>query len=170
MLGDISLPGRLKRPSSVSKGSRRLCFRFLLDRRSGPRGEFLYTSRGTGVAASPINILSPQAEWGVARWPNPSLIGNVSSKTIFQLCGGYRPEFYFGQDWDLWYRLASLGTFCTLQKTLCVCRITLGSISGSRKQEQKKFAATVPRCDVDAPTRDCLMSLFWPRHDSFSRP
>ena len=58
----------------------------------------------------------------------------------YKLCGGYRPEFYFGQDWDLWYRLASLGMFCTLQKTLCECRITVGSISAAWKQEQTKFA------------------------------
>ena len=55
-------------------------------------------------------------------------------------CGGYRPEFYFGQDWDLWYRLSSLGTFCMLQRRLCICSITSGSISASRKAEQERFA------------------------------
>jgi hypothetical protein len=58
----------------------------------------------------------------------------------YALCGGYRPEFYFGQDWDLWFRLAALGTFCTLQKRLCVSSITLNSISASRREEQERFA------------------------------
>ena len=60
--------------------------------------------------------------------------------TQYFQCGGYRSEFYLAQDWDLWYRLASLGTFCTIQEALCVCRITLGAVSSFWKPEQNKFA------------------------------
>src|SRR5262249_38331084 len=104
-----------------------------------PKGEFLYTTQGTGLASSPIHILSPTTEWGVLDGPtsHPSVMFRAKQ---YALCGGYRSEFYFGQDWDLWYRLASLGTFCTLQERLCVCSITPSSISTSRNLEQHSFA------------------------------
>ena len=91
------------------------------------------------MATSPINVLSPQAECGVVDGPSshPSVMFRAKQ---YALCGGYRPEFYFGQDWDLWYRLSSLGTFCMLQRSLCICSITSGSISASRKTEQERFA------------------------------
>jgi glycosyltransferase involved in cell wall biosynthesis len=137
--GDISLPGRLKSQVAVLSEQKGCVFVSCWTDVVGPNGEFLYTSRGTGLASSPINILSPQTEWGVIDGPTHHSSVMFRAKE-YVLCGGYRPEFYFGQDWDLWYRLASLGTFCTLQKTLCVCRFTLGSISGSQKAEQQKFA------------------------------
>ena len=137
--GDISLPGRLKSQVAVLRDREDCVFVSCWTDVVGPKGEFLYTSRGTGVASSPINILSPQAEWGVVDGPTHHSSVMFRAKQ-YALCGGYRPEFYFGQDWDLWYRLSSLGTFCMLQQRLCVCSITSGSISASRKAEQERFA------------------------------
>lgn len=137
--GDISLPGRLKSQVTILRGQIDCVFVSCWTDVVGPKGEFLYTSRGTGAASSPINILSPQTEWGVVDGPthHSSVMFRVKQ---YALCGGYRPEFYFGQDWDLWYRLSSLGTFCMLQQRLCLCSITLGSISASRQAEQLRFA------------------------------
>jgi glycosyltransferase involved in cell wall biosynthesis len=137
--GDISLPGRLKSQVAVLRDRDDCVFVSCWTDVIGPKGEFLYTSRGTGLASSPINILSPQAEWGVVDGPSHHSSVMFRAKQ-YALCGGYRPEFYFGQDWDLWYRLASLGTFCMLQERLCACSITPSSISTSRKLEQHSFA------------------------------
>jgi glycosyltransferase involved in cell wall biosynthesis len=137
--GDISLPGRLKSQVAVLRDREDCAFVSCWTDVVGPKGEFLYTSRGTGLASCPVNILSPETEWGVADGPTHHSSVMFRAKQ-YALCGGYRPEFYFGQDWDLWYRLASLGTFCTLQKRLCVCSVTLGSISASRKEDQERFA------------------------------
>jgi glycosyltransferase involved in cell wall biosynthesis len=137
--GDISLPGRLKSQVAVLRQRDDCVFVSCWTDVIGPKGEFLYTSRGTGVASSPINVLSPQAEWGVVDGPSHHSSVMFRAKQ-YALCGGYRPEFYFGQDWDLWYRLSSLGTFCMLQRRLCICSITPASISGSRKAEQERFA------------------------------
>ena len=137
--GDISLPGRLKSQVTVLKEREDCVFVSCWTDVVGPKGEFLYTSRGTGVAAKPINIVSPKTNRGVLDGPSshPSV---TFRRKQYDLCGGYRPEFYFGQDWDLWYRLANLGTFCMIEKSLCVCNIAPNSISGSRKREQDKFA------------------------------
>ena len=137
--GDISLPGRLKSQVAVLKEREDCVFVSCWTDVVGPKGEFLYTSRGTGVASKPINIVSPQAERGVLDGPSshPSV---TFRRKQYNLCGGYRPEFYFGQDWDLWYRLSNLGTFCMIQKSFCICNIAPHSISGSRKREQDCFA------------------------------
>src|SRR6516165_5011790 len=138
-VGDVSLPGRLKSQAAVLRDWEDCVFVSCWTDFVGPRGEFLYTSKGTGLASSPINILSRSKEWGVLDCPtsHPSVMFRAKQ---YALCGGYRPEFYFGQDSDLWYRLGSLGTFYTLQEPLCVCSITLSSISTSRKLEQDIFA------------------------------
>jgi glycosyltransferase involved in cell wall biosynthesis len=137
--GDISLSGRLKKQAAVLRDREDCVFVSCWTDLVGPKGEYLYTSRGTGMASHPINILLPRARWGLVDGPTHHSSVMFRAKQYF-LCGGYRPEFYYGQDWDLWYRLASLGTFYTLSEILCVCRFTLGSISGQRKQEQEKFA------------------------------
>ena len=135
--GDISLPGRLKSQVAVLRDREDCVFVSCWTDFVGPNGEFLYTARGTGAASSPINMLSPQAEWVDCPTSHPSVMFRAKQ---YRLCGGYRQDFYFGQDWDLWYRLSSLGTFCVLQKRLCVCKITSGSISESHKAQQKRFA------------------------------
>jgi GT2 family glycosyltransferase len=137
--GDISLPGRLKSQAAVLRDREDCTLVSCWTDVVGPKGEFLYTSQGTGVATSPTDILAPQAEWGLV--DGPSHHSSVMFRANqYALCGGYRPEFYFGQDWDLWYRLASLGTFCMLQRRLCISSITSSSISASRKAEQESFA------------------------------
>ena len=137
--GDVSLASRLKSQAAVLRNYPECVLVSCWTDMIGPKDEFLYTSRGTGLASCPINILSPEAELGVVDGPTSHPSAMFRTEKYFQ-CGGYRSEFYYGQDWDLWYRLASLGTFCTLPKTLCVCRFRLGSISGLQRTEQQKFA------------------------------
>jgi len=137
--GDISLPGRLKSQVALLREQKGCAFVSCWTDLVGPKGEFLYTSRGTGLASRPVNILSPQAESGVIDGPAHHSSVMFRAKE-YVLCGGYRPEFYFAQDWDLWYRLAALGTFCMVQRRLCICSITSSSISPSRHAEQLRFA------------------------------
>jgi glycosyltransferase involved in cell wall biosynthesis len=137
--GDVSLPGRLKSQVALLRDHQGCVLVSCWTDMIGPKGEFLYTVRGTGAASCPTNVLSQEAKSGVIDGPTHHSSAMFRARQYVQ-CGGYRSEFYYGQDWDLWYRLASLGTFCTLQKTLCVCQFMLGSISGSRRLEQQKFA------------------------------
>jgi hypothetical protein len=136
--GDISLPGRLKSQIALLREQKGCVFVSCWTDVVGPKGEFLYTSRGTGLASSPVNILSPEAERGVIDGPTHHSSVMFRAKE-YVLCGGYRPEFYFAQDWDLWYRLSALGTFGMVQRRLCICSITPSSISPSRKAEQLRF-------------------------------
>jgi hypothetical protein len=53
---------------------------------------------------------------------------------------GYRAEFYYGQDWDLWFRLAALGTFAMVEQCLLQARISVGSISSLYRDRQSEYA------------------------------
>jgi hypothetical protein len=61
-------------------------------------------------------------------------------KEVYEKAGGYRAEFYYAQDWDLWYRLAALGTFAILEQDLYRGRITPGSISALHRNRQVAYA------------------------------
>jgi hypothetical protein len=61
-------------------------------------------------------------------------------KSAYEQAGGYRPDFYYGQDWDLWYRLAEIGNYQVVQETLYRARFFPGSISMTRKQYQDEIA------------------------------
>ena len=137
-VGDISLPLRLKKQVAALKSEECVfvsCWTDII----GPNREFLYSSRGTGKASRPIGILTSEARRGVV--DGPTHHSTVAfRKEQYAICGGYRPEFYYAQDWDLWYRIASLGKFYIIPETLCICRFALGSISGQYREKQEQFA------------------------------
>jgi hypothetical protein len=54
--------------------------------------------------------------------------------------GGYRAVFYYAQDWDLWYRLATFGKFAIVEQSLYQARITPGSISSLNRARQGAYA------------------------------
>ena len=62
-------------------------------------------------------------------------------RDAYERVGGYRREFYYGQDWDLWYRLAAIGKFQMVPEVLYRARVIPQSISVGAKRPQKEFAA-----------------------------
>jgi len=80
--------------------------------------EYLFTSKGRRRARSPIRILSKKEKRWVAI-DGPTHHGSVKfRREAYVKAGGYRPAFYYAQDWDLWYRLAALGTFAMVEQSL----------------------------------------------------
>jgi hypothetical protein len=72
----------------------------------------------------------------------PSHHGGVMfRRDAYQRAGGYRAEFYYGQDWDLWYRLAAIGQFQMVPETLYRARIVPESISVEARHAQNELAA-----------------------------
>jgi tetratricopeptide (TPR) repeat protein len=61
-------------------------------------------------------------------------------RATYEAAGGYRREFRFGQDWDLWYRLSERGRFCMIGDTLYRARVGVGDISTTRRAMQDRFA------------------------------
>jgi hypothetical protein len=60
-------------------------------------------------------------------------------RKLYEKVGGYRPEFYFGQDLDLWIRLVEYGEHLVVPEVLYQASITPESISGIYRKEQVKL-------------------------------
>lgn len=105
----------------------------------GPEREPLWTAPPTGSALTPAHILDPSRPGGLT--DGPTHHGSVMfRREAYQAVGGYRPEFYYGQDFDLWFRLAEIGRFQTSSEVLYTARITPDSISGTARQQQARLA------------------------------
>jgi hypothetical protein len=84
-------------------------------------------------------VIDMHAAYGMS--DGPSHHGSVMFRAdAYRHSGGYRPEFYFGQDWDLWYRLAQIGKFQMLPDTLYRATIGVGDISSRHKPLQDQLA------------------------------
>jgi glycosyltransferase involved in cell wall biosynthesis len=138
-VGDISLTARLKLQESALDSDPALSFVSCWTEFCGPEWEFLYLGMGTGVAASPTFIVAEGNKDGITDGPtsHPSV---MFRKDLYVKAGGYRSQFYFGQDCDLWYRLAEVGKFQMIECMLYRARVTPGSISGSYKKMQDAIA------------------------------
>ena len=64
-------------------------------------------------------------------------------RSAYQIAGGYRSEFYFAQDFDLWSRLVDLGPFSVIEEVLTVGLFSASGLSGRYASMQNALAAIV---------------------------
>jgi glycosyltransferase involved in cell wall biosynthesis len=137
--GDLSLPTRLQRQSALLDAASDLAFVACWTEFTGPHLEHLFENHGTGRAVEPMRVLDPAA-------PNPMLDGPphhgsvMFRRAAYENAGGYRAQFYYGQDWDLWYRLAEQGRFQMAPEVLYRARIQPESISVEARDAQQELA------------------------------
>jgi hypothetical protein len=60
-------------------------------------------------------------------------------RDAYEQAGGYRAQFYFGQDADLWLRMATAGQIGYAQELLYHYTVSPDTISGRRGGEQRRF-------------------------------
>lgn len=60
-------------------------------------------------------------------------------RCAYHQVGGYRTSFYFGQDSDLWLRLALVGSIAYVQESLYRWRISVNGISSKNSDLQLQF-------------------------------
>jgi glycosyltransferase involved in cell wall biosynthesis len=133
--GDISLPGRLRRQKEALDADSELAFISCWTEFCGPAGEFLFLAKGTGRASESMDILDDANEKGVIDGP-ASHASVMFRRDIYIKASGYRPEFYYAQDWDLWYRMAEIGKFYMLEQTLYRMMLIPGSVSANNYKKQ----------------------------------
>lgn len=137
--GDLSLPGRLSRQCEALDSSPELVFVSCWTEYCGPELEYIATRKGTGRGGAPVRIIDLSRE--EAALDGPTHHGSVMfRRKAYEQVGGYRPQFAVAQDWDLWYRLAEVGSFMTIAAPLYRARLLPGSISGERKPEQQALS------------------------------
>jgi glycosyltransferase involved in cell wall biosynthesis len=137
--GDLSEPDRLERQAALFDASPQLSFASCWTEFVGPELEHLYWMRGSGVADQPAYVLDPAAENPML--DGPSHHGSTMFRTsLYHQVGGYRAAFRYGQDWDLWYRLAAVGRFQMLAAPGYRARILPHSISVRARATQFRLA------------------------------
>lgn len=126
--GDISFPSRLDAQAEALTRHSQLPFvscRTSICTRSGIELYELACGTNEGV---PRDILDLNRPHGVKFGPTHH--GSVMfRRSCYEQVGGYRPDFYYGQDWDLWYRLAQVGRFMCLPEVLYQASLSPTDIS-----------------------------------------
>ena len=137
--GDVMTRKRLETQNSFLKQHLDCAFVAGWTEFNGPEWEALWLQKGRPLGQDSINPIpsDPHGDFGA----DISHHGAVMfRKSAYQKVGGYRSEFYYGQDWDLWYRLAEVGAFGNLPRVLYRARVFPNSISMTRKALQELFA------------------------------
>ena len=137
---DVSLPGRLaallelarRRPEAVLLASTSWCL--------GPQGERLRLA-----SCTPDPELARRQVLDLGIGP-PAHGSTMFSRAAYAAVGGYRDCFYYGQDSDLWMRLAERGGVAYLAEPFYAYRFGADSISGGRRSVQKAFGRLGRAC------------------------
>lgn len=141
----------------------------------GPVWEHLRFDSQPQATGQPIRADSIPAQQGLSM-DIPHHASVMFRRSAYEAVGGYRPEFYFGQDWDLWYRLAGQGTFVHIPEVLTRVRLFPGGLSSRHWREQRTIAQLSITCHVarsrgeseDLPLR--LAAAIRPRPKISRRP
>ena len=137
---DVSRPGRLaalldlarRHPGAVLLASAASC--------TGPRGERL---REAAVETDPARA---REQLLAARTGPPAHGSAMFSRAAYEAVGGYRACFYYGQDSDLWMRLAERGGVVYLGEPFYAFRWEPNAISGAGRSLQRKFGRWGQAC------------------------
>ena len=122
----------------------------------GPNNELLQTVKRPSASHEATELL-------LHGRTGPPAHGSVMfRRDLYEFVGGYRSEFYFGQDSDLWMRMAERVPIAYFQETLYSALRSPHSISGSARSIQRRFgelgqacrAARVAGCSESEPLRE----------------
>lgn len=138
-LGDLSLPSRLARQAALLASRDDLALVSCWTEVVGPELEHLFVVKGTPAsAAAAIDPLDETLDSGAV--DGPTHHGSAMFRaSAYRAAGGYRAEFYYGQDWDLWFRIAERGRFQMVPEVLYRARITPDSISSVARAKQQEL-------------------------------
>jgi glycosyltransferase involved in cell wall biosynthesis len=121
--GDISKPRRLEKQLGRINAEKGIALVSCAVNFFGPEGELIFSSS--------CKLDDPSAQKGVS-WHGTAFF----SAELYRRSGGYRSEFYFAQDLDLWTRLLKYGKACNCPEVLYEARFAEGQISGIYRREQ----------------------------------
>ena len=132
-VGDLSHPTRLKKQRDLLASSPELTFVSCQFLRLGPAGEKLAdpipADRGKAIIASLTTHLVNGME-------TPHHGSVMFRRSAYEQVGGYRPEFYFAQDLDLWSRLIEVGDLAFVDEVLYEAGFAPGDISARYRDKQ----------------------------------
>lgn len=137
---DRSLPGRLSALKELADRNPGAAMLASSTRYVGPEGEDLFT-----VTCTTDSDLARRQICDLGIGP-PAHGCVMFSRDVYRAVGGYRTCFYYGQDSDLWIRIAEVGPVVYTDNVLYEYRLSPGAISGARKRMQKEFGLIGQAC------------------------
>ncbi len=140
--GDASLRGRLAAELGILRKQPSVALVSCAARFVGPEGEPLYeVSMGGREATDRLLTLD------VGRLRGPAHHGSaLFRRDLYERVGGYREQFRFAQDLDLWIRLAERGPHVAIPDVLYVASFVPDSISGLHRDRQIACARIIVEC------------------------
>lgn len=140
--GDLFLPGKLKKQLDALTSQPDVVLVSCGTRFLGPAGEFLYDVMPNGLEAT-SRLLSLDS--GRLRGPSHHA-SVVFRRDQYHCVGGYRKQFYFAQDIDLWTRLAEVGRHFIVPEVLFQAVFLPQSISGLQRRRQLELTKIIVEC------------------------
>lgn len=137
---DINLPGRIPLQLGLIESDPNFSFVSCWARAVGPGGEPLYE------ICRPIDTSEATNQLKSFRMGPPHHGTVLMKKKLYDKVGGYRQQFYFAQDSDLWLRLIEVGTTSYVPQFLYEFRITAGSISSRYRHCQHELGELGHEC------------------------
>ena len=130
---DWSHPSRLERQVAVLERDNRVGFVSCFTRYVDPFGNMLTTIRRPVESEIATRALLYERQ-------GPPAHGSVMfRRDLYENVGGYRPAFYFGQDSDLWLRMAQEAAIAYVPDVLYVPTRDAESVSGKWRPLQRRF-------------------------------
>jgi glycosyltransferase involved in cell wall biosynthesis len=137
---DVSLPGRLAQQAHMLRSDATLSMVSCWAQAIGPGDERLWEIRRTSDPTEATDGL-------LNRRQGPPCHGTVMfRRSAYQAAGGYRWQFWFGQDSDLWLRLGDVGRLGYVPGSYYHFRIDENSISSRHRTVQNQFGELGHRC------------------------
>lgn len=137
---DLSLPGRFEAQVRVLQTNPHLAFVSCWSYGIGPQDELLFeVRRPTDAGEATTGLL--------ARGDGPPGHGSVMFRAdAYRQAGGYRHQFRYAQDWDLWLRLVEVGQFACVPQFGYAYRVSEDSISAFRRDQQQQLFQIARGC------------------------
>lgn len=137
---DWSAPTRLAAQLELIRSDSRIGFVSATTQYVGPRDELLELVTRHGSPAELTQRLLDDRQ-------GPPAHGSVMfRRDLYLTCGGYRPEFYLGQDSDLWLRMADRAWFASHPDVLYYWRRSPTGLSGRTAELQYQYGELGRSC------------------------
>ncbi|MGQ0799758.1 MAG: glycosyltransferase family 2 protein [Pseudomarimonas sp.] len=140
---DWSFPRRIEEQVALLEANPKIGFVSCATEYVGPRDEFLL------VVARPADPEIATQGLLLSRQGPPAHGSVMFRRSVYDRAGGYRSQFLYSQDSDLWLRMGELSWIGYLDAVRYRHRKDPQSISGSRRAQQSEFARLAHACRAD---------------------
>lgn len=143
--GDAMLPGRLWHQAEVFARHPTVVLATSAVQVCAPQWEPIWVERAEVQPDQPLRTDTLPPDQGI-RFNIPHHASVMFRRNAYERAGGYRHQFYFGQDWDLWFRLAREGEMVLDSRILTRVRLQPDGLSSRHRREQVKIAKLSLAC------------------------